>query len=459
MKENAKRNDLTTGKEWKVILLFTLPIMAGYLLQQLYSIVDGVIVGNFVSEAAFAAVATCQPLTALYLALAVGLSVGVGVVISQYYGAEKKDKLPVAIDTAIILLGVCGLSLTLFGVILSPFLLKNVLNVPDDILTDAITYIRIYSVGLLFQFLYNGIAATLRSFGDSKATLYFLLIAAVLSTVLTFAFILLVKWGVAGAAFSTVLAQFVCVIVSFIYLRTRFPHEKASRRWDREIAGTMIKLGLPIAVQMGVVSFGNGAMQRLVNGFEGTAPGVIAAYGAAVRLDMFIYVPITGFQSGLASFTGQNIGAGRLDRVRRGFVYTIIMSMSVTLLVTACVNIFAVPIVTMFGLTGNALLIGVERITFMTLFFWMFSGYMTLGGLLQGAGDTVLQSVATLSALVLQVTTGYLTVHLGLLGYTAAWITTPFGWGLAIIITYTRYFTGGWKKKAVAGKLSAGGNS
>ena len=447
------KRDMTSGKEWKLILLFTLPIMAGNLLQQLYNIVDGIIVGNFVSESAFAAVTTCQPLTVLYLALALGLSVGVGVVISQYYGAGKKDKLPVAIDTALILLGLCGLLFTILGVLLSEVLLRDLLNVPEDILPDATTYMRIYSVGLFFQFLYNGIAATLRGFGDSKATLYFLLIATLLSTALTFVFVLVIEWRVAGAAFSTVLAQAVCAVVSYIYLRKRFPSVKHGKHWDGEIAATMTRLGLPIAIQMGIVSFGNGAMQRLVNSFDSTVTGVVAAYGAAIRLDMLIYVPIMGFQSGLANFTGQNIGAGNLDRVKRGFRATLAMSLMVTVLISALLYIFAENIVGLFGLVDNSLIIGSQIIMYLTMFFWLFSAYMTVGGILQGAGDTILLSVTTLSALIVRILTGYLAVHFGLLGHEAAWVTTPIGWALAIIISYSRYFTGGWKNKAVAGKL------
>jgi len=448
---------MTTGKEWKIILLFTLPIMGSNLLQQLYNIVDGVVVGNFVGEAAFASVTTCQPLTAFYLALAFGISVGVGIVISQYYGAEKNDKLPTAIDTALILLGACGLLFTILGVTLSPVLLRNILNVPEEFLEDAVIYMRIYSVGLFFQFLYNGISVTLRSFGDSKATLYFLLISTFLNTVLDLLFVVVIPWSVAGAAFATVLAQIVCVLVSYIYLRRRFPYIKSGRHWDGEIAGTMTRLGLPIAVQLGIVSFGHGAMQRLVNGFADTTQGVIAAFGASGRIDTIVHIPIMGFQSGLASFSGQNIGAGRLDRVKRGFHASLIMSLSITIFMCAAINIFARPVVTIFGLTGAAQLIGVERVRYVTSFFWMFSAYMTLGGVLQGAGDTVLQSAATLAALITQVATGYLFVHFGLLGYNAAWLTQPIGWGIAIIISYTRYFTGGWKNKAVAGKLKKGG--
>jgi len=447
---------MTTGKEMKLILLFTLPIMAGNLLQQLYNIVDGIIVGNFVSDSAFASVATCYPLVMLYLSMSIGLSVGVGIIIAQYYGAGKNDKLPVAIDTALVLLGICGLALTVFGVLFSDTLLRNLLSVPEDILPNAVIYLRIYSVGLFFTFLYNSIAAILRGFGDSKATLYFLLIAALLSTALTFVFVLVIKWGVAGAAFSTVLAQAVCAIVSYTYLRRRFPYEKRGSHWDGEIAATMVKLGLPVAIQMSIVSFGSGAMQRLVNGFESTVPGVVAAFGAAYRLDMLVLVPIMGFQSGLSSFTGQNMGAGKIDRVKRGLRVTLAMSVVTTVAVSLILFVFARYIVAFFGLHDDSLVIGISIIRFLTLVFWFFAVYQTVNGLLQGAGDTMVVSTATLTALFVRVFLSYLSVRMGWLGPEAAWLTNPLGWAFALAITLTRYFTGGWKKKAVAGKFKRG---
>ena len=446
--------DMTEGKEWKKILLFTLPIMAGNLLQQLYNTVDGIIVGQFVSENAFSGVATCQPLTFFFLSFAMGLSVGVGIVVSQYFGAGKHDKLPVSIDTALILLGSLGLILTVVSFSIAPIILKSVLNVPDAILQYSISYFRIYALGLFFQFIYNSIAAMLRGLGDSKAILFFLVIATVLNTALDLVFVVTLKWSVAGAAIATVIAQVICALVSYIYLRKRFPFVRSGEHWNVGLSLTMTKLGLPIAIQQSVVSIGHGSMQRLVNSFSVEVPGIMAAYGAGTRLNNFVYIPIMGFQSGLASFTGQNMGAGKLDRVRRGFRKTVLMSLSITVAISILLYVFAGSVISLFGLANNALSVGVEQIRFLTMFIWMFCCYMTLGGVLQGSGDTVLQSITTLSALVTQIIAAYTLVHFGLLGYNAAWVSTPIGWTIAIIITYTRYFTGGWKKKAIAGKLA-----
>jgi putative MATE family efflux protein len=444
---------MTSGKEWKLILLFTLPIMAGNLLQQLYNTADNIIVGNYVSQSAFAAVATCAPLTLLFLAFALGLSIGANVVVAQLFGAREEDRLAVSVDTAMLLLGAVGAIVTALGIIFTPFLLQRVMTVPEELMAQSVTYLRIYCIGLLFQFVYNAIAAILRGIGDSKASLYFLLITAALNIGLDLFAVLLLHMGVAGTAWATVVSQLVCVAVSYVYLRRRFRFVRSGRHFDAGICKTILKIGLPTALQQSIVSLGNVAMQRLVNDFGET---VIAAYGAGSRINMFAFVPIIGFQSGLASFTGQNIGAGRLDRVRRGYLHTLIMGLAATVLLCAALFFAARPIVALFGLSGESLAIGVTQIKFYAKIFWFFSLYMILGGVLQGAGDTILQSVATLSALAIRVALGYLGVYVfHWFGYTAAWETNLYGWIVAIIITNIRYFTGGWKKKAVVSRAPA----
>ena len=175
---------MTEGKEWKLILLFTLPIMAGNLLQQLYSTVDGIIVGNFVGEAALSAVGTCSPLTMLFIAIATGLSTGASIAISQFFGAGLQEQMRRCVSTALIMLTALGVVFAVLGIVGARFMLDNLLGVQDYYLEDAVRYFRIYALGLVFQFIYNIVSAILRALGDSRATLYFLLIASVSNVLL-----------------------------------------------------------------------------------------------------------------------------------------------------------------------------------------------------------------------------------------------------------------------------------
>jgi putative MATE family efflux protein len=438
---------MTVGREWKLILLFTLPIMAGSFLQQLYNTVDGIVVGNFIGEDAFAGVGTCSPLVFLFLAFAMGLGVGAGVTVSQYFGARKMNELSASIDTALILMGIFGVCFAVIGFVTTPFLLRVLLNTPAKILPYSILYFRIYCIGLVFQFIYNGIAFILRGMGDSKATLYFLLISSFLNAILAVVFVIVFHWGVAGTAIATVIAQVVCAGVSYAYLRRRFRYEADSKHFDSKICRHILRIGIPSAIQQTILSLGGSAMQRLVNGFGESA---IAAYAAALRINMLMSVPIFGFQAGLANFTGQNIGAGRYDRVKRGLRVTLIMSLSLSVILCLVTYFFAPAVVKMFALDGEALALGIRQVRFFALVFCTFTTYCVVGGVLQGSGDVVFQTVATMSALTIRVALGYIGVAVGFFGYNAAWVTNPVGWVAALVIILLRYFSGKWRTKVVA---------
>ncbi|MDR0838039.1 MAG: hypothetical protein LBN99_00190, partial [Oscillospiraceae bacterium] len=282
------------------------------------------------------------------------------------------------------------------------------------------------------------------------------IISTVLNVILDTLFVVAFHWDVPGVAWATVVAQIGCAAASYAYLRRRFPFVKGGRHFDGALCKTVLRIGVPTAVQQSIVSFGNIAMQRLVNGFEDTAAGIMGAYTAGSQIMNFVFVPITGFQSGLANFCGQNIGANRYDRVKRGYHVTLVMSLIVTVAFCVALKVFAEPIISLFGLTdAGAVSMGVEQIHFLTWYFWIFAMYMTLGGVLQGAGDTMLQSAATLSALIIRIVLGYVGVYFGWFNYAAAWNTGPIGWGAAILITNIRYYTGGWKKKALVGQSAA----
>ncbi|MDR0812607.1 MAG: MATE family efflux transporter [Oscillospiraceae bacterium] len=443
------KKDMTQGREAKLIFFFTLPIMAANLLQQLYNTTDNVIVGQYVNDTAFAAVASTSSLTFLYIALAMGLSVGCSVVVSQLFGAKQMAKLNSAIDTSLILLAVFGVAMMGIFLALTPFMLNNILNVPAENGLYALSkqYMLIYCIGLPFQFVYNAIASILRGVGDSKSPLIFLLITTLLNVALDLWFVIGFHWGVVGTAIATVIAQGVCVVISYIYLRRKFPFIRGAQHFDPALCKTLLKIGLPTAIQQSVVAIGNMGLQRLVNSFGET---VMSAYGAGVRITNFVFIPILGFQQGLASFTGQNIGANRFDRVRRGFHATLVMGIAATAIVCVTMYLAAHQILQVFGIAQSAVEIGIVMVRFYAKVYIFFTIYMILGGVLQGAGDTVLQSIATLTALALRVVLAYLGARVFFwYGPNAAWETNLYGWVAAAIITYTRYLTGGWKKKAI----------
>ena len=441
---------MTQGTEWKLILLFAIPVMLGNLLQQLYSAADGIIVGRFVGEAALSSVGMTNGVTFLCTAFAMGLGVGASVVVSQYFGADRKDEIPVVVDTALVLSIGVGLVVTVLAIFGGRAFLSSVMKAPDHLLDEATIYLQIYAAAMIFTFMYNVIAAILRGMGDSKATLYFLIVSAVTNVVLDLLFVAVFNWGVAGAAVATSISQTLCALVSLFYLRRRFKPVKG-HRFDKKACKMILRMGIPSAVQQSIVSFGNIAMQRLVNGFGQAS---IAAYTAGNRLDLFMFVPVMGMSTSLSAFTGQNIGAGDMQRVKRGLRATLVLSFSMAVFISVLLKIFAPQVVSLFSLSGEALIRGVEQVQCVTWWFWIFSLYMAIGGAFQGAGDVVTQSAITLITLFVRVSLGYLGVGTGILDYEAAWVTMPIGWGVALVISMIRYFTGGWKKKAIAGELA-----
>ena len=262
--------NMTEGAEWKSILRFTLPLMAANVLQQLYNIVDGIIVGNFVGQDALSAVGTCGPLTAFFIALAFGMSVGAGILISQYFGAQQHEALRETVSTTLLLMLGLGVAFTAIGIAVARPVLRTFLLVPDSFLDAAVSYFQIYCVGLLFSFAYNIVSFTLRSVGDSSSTLYFLLIAAVTNVGLDLLFVAVFRWGVAGAAWATNIAQALSAVVSLVYMQRRHAllrFRLRELRFHGDKARLCIRLGVPTTVQQIVVTCGTLAIQRVINSF------------------------------------------------------------------------------------------------------------------------------------------------------------------------------------------------
>jgi len=445
---NTVKHDMTTGTEWKHILLFSLPIMAGNLLQQLYNTVDGIVVGNFVSQDALAATGTAGILALIFLAFAIGLGNGSGIMIAQLFGAKRNDELREAVSTALLLLVGIGAVFSVLGCCFSRFLLRELMNVEEgDVLEYAVSYFAFYSVGFVLQFIYNAVAAILRAVGDSKATLYFLLVSSGINLVLDLVFVICFGWGVAGAAIATVLSQLGSAVVSVWYMFKKYPlfrFGKGEFVFKKDKCLLCLRLGIPTTIQQSIVSFGNVFIQRLVNSF---GAATMAAFTVGTRIESYLFVTAIGFNNGMATFTAQNVGARHFDRVKRGVRSTVLMSLAIALVLEILSFGFAGFISRLFGVDGEALSLSIRYVRFLSLVFWIFAIYMVFSGTLQGSGDVMIATVCSLAALSVRVIVAYLLAPS--LGCSAIWIVMPIGWSCALAISVIRFFTGKWKQKGV----------
>ena len=448
-------NDMTVGSEWKKILLFALPIMAGQFLQQLYNTVDGIVVGNFVSEAALGAVGACTTLALLFLAFSTGFGNGCGVMISQLFGAGRMDQVKQAVATGIILMGAMGALAMVIGRCGAEWLVVHLLNIQDPHLIDlSVSYFSIYALGLVFTFLYNCIASILRAVGDSKATLYFLCVSATMNLGLDILFVAVFRMGVAGAAVATVISQIACVAVCLVYMFVKYPmfrFGKGEFRFDPALGKLCLELGVPMSLQMAIVSCGNVLMQRLVNHFGETT---MAAFTCGLRIENYCMVPAMGFNSAMSMFTGQNIGAGRPDRIERGWKAAVAMAVLVTFVIATALFAGAYPMSALFGVDGEAQLQAVDYIRFVSFMMLIFAVYLTTNGVVQGCGDALYASMCSLSTLGVRVALSYTLVFFFDFDYHVLWRCIPIGWLFAMILALHYFLAGKWKHKSVIGGIT-----
>lgn len=441
--------DLTRGTPWKLIVQFALPIMAGNLLQQLYNTADTIIVGNFNGQQALSAVGACASLTALFTALAIGFSIGAGVLISQYFGASREQELRQYAATAIVLMLVMGLLMSLIGVCSAGFLLARALGTPEALLPLTLLYFRIYAAGLVFQFGYNIAAALLRALGDSKATLYFLLVSSILNVVLDLVFVAGLGMGVAGAAIATVISQIASCGIGFAYMHRRYALLRFSLRelrMDLKTAGRILQVGAPMAIQQSIVSCGFLFLQRLVNYY---CESMIASYTVASRMENILMIPIIGIQNTMATFAGQNMGARRPDRVSKGLGQGVLVSLGMTLILCLA-QIAGIPlIIRAFQLDAGAAAICRLHLFSSAVAIPIFAVYFPANGMCQGVGEGFHATFYALLALGLRVVFAYALHKTSLFGYTAIWWSQAMSWTITLVVCYVHFFRGKWKDKSL----------
>lgn len=452
---NSPKNqgvDMTSGTEWKSILLFALPIMAGQFLQQLYNTVDGIVVGNYVSEAALGSVGACSTLAFLFLALSVGFGNGCGVMIAQLFGAKQVEKLKQAVSTSMIVIFTFGVIMTLIGYFGAEALVIHVLNIHEPELVDLSTvYFAVYSLGLVFQFLYNCVASILRAVGDSKATLYFLCVSALLNLVLDVLFVAVFRWSITGAAAATVISQLVCCVVCFVYMFKKYPmfrFRPKEFRFSPEYGKLCVQLGFPLTVQQSIVGLGNIFMQRLVNYFGAVT---MAAFTCGGRFESYCMIPALGFNSAMAMFTGQNVGAGRIDRVDRAMKDTMKLAMGITLAIATVLFLGAYPLAGLFGVEDESLRQAVDYLRTVSYFMVIFAMYLTMNGVIQGSGDVGYSSFCSLFTLGVRLALSYTLVFVFDFSYYVIWRCIPVGWIIGLFMAMARLKSGKWKSKAIVG--------
>ena len=323
--EKAKVNRITEGSIFGQLLLFFFPILFGTFFQQLYNTADAMVVGRFVGKQALAAVGgTTSTLINLLVGFFVGLSSGATVVISQFYGAKKSDKVHWAVHTSITFSVIGGIVFMLIGIIGSPFALRA-MKTPEDVLGHAMIYIRIYFLGMTANLLYNMGAGILRAVGDSKRPLYFLITSAVINVFLDVAFIVRLGMGVRGCAYATVIAQGISAALCLVYIIRKFDILKLKRedfRLSFKTMGRLLGMGIPMGLQFSITAVGTIIVQGAVNAFGAV---YIAGFSAAGKIQSTVSTVFVAFGATVATFVGQNRGAGRMDRVRQGVKITQIM--------------------------------------------------------------------------------------------------------------------------------------
>ena len=318
--------DLTHGSIVKAIILFSIPLLIGNLFQQLYNAVDSYVVGNYVGTNALAAVGASTPVINMLIGFFMGISTGAGVVIAQYFGAEDIKKMRLAIHNSMALTVVLGIALTIIGLICTNPLLQAI-GVPLEVFSQASLYLAIYFWGLIFVMIYNMGSGILRSVGDSKRPLYFLIFSSVVNIVLDFLFVKGFGWGVAGAGYATLIAQAIsALMVMYVLMKTNENYQLVLSEigFKKDILLKIIKIGLPTGFQQSIVSLSNVIVQSYINVYGSS---IIAGYSVTIKIDGFVNLPLQAFNMAVTTFVGQNIGAKQYDRVKKGAYMTTFLAM------------------------------------------------------------------------------------------------------------------------------------
>lgn len=383
---------MTEGVIWKEILLFSIPLLLGNLFQQLYNAVDSVVVGNYIGAQALAAVGSSAPVINLLVSFFMGLAVGAGVIISRYFGARKKEELHIAVHTSLALTFAAGLVMTLIGVLISPYVLQWV-GTPSDVMESSVLYLRIYFLGILSVMVYNMGSGILRAVGDSRNPLYFLIVSSVTNIILDMLFVIVFHMGIAGVGWATLIAQTISAVLTMLLLmRTKEEYQVKLKhiRFHKHMLYEIVRLGLPSGLQNAIVSFSNVIVQSNINAFGSLA---MAGCGSYTKIDGFAILPVMSYSMALTTFTGQNMGAKKYDRVKQGAKTGILMSVITIVCISALLLMLGPNVLAIFSSDPTVINYGLYMMHVLAPGYIFLAISHAFNGIIRGAGITTVPMI------------------------------------------------------------------
>lgn len=431
--------DLTKGDVRSVLWKFTIPMFISVVFQQMYNIADSAIAGKFAGEDALAAVGASYPITMIYMAIAIGSNIGCAVVISRYFGAGDIRRMKTAVSTTLIASSVLAVLLTIVGMITSGGMLRAI-HTPENIFGDGNLYLKIYIGSLLFVFLYNVATGIFTSLGDSKTPLYFLIGSSISNVALDLLFVRVFGLGVAGVGWATFIAQGIAGILAQVTLLRRIKKMPSGHGkimlYSHAMLGRICRVAIPSILQQSFVSVGNIFIQNLVNGFGSS---VIAGYSAAIKLNTFTITSFTTLGNGLSSFTAQNLGAGKTERIRKGFRAGVILGWMIAVPFVLAYFFGSETVLQIFmeHRQGEAVVAGKQFLRIASPFYMVISLKLIADGVLRGSSAMAGFMISTFTDLILRVLLAY--VFAGMMGSTGIWFSWPVGWTISAVLSILFY--------------------
>ncbi len=447
-------SDMTTGQPWKKIAIFTIPMIIGNIAQQLYSTVDSIVVGRYVGDNALAAVGSAGPIFNLLLVLFMGISVGASIMVAQYFGAKDKESLSKAIGNCITLTGIASIIIMVVGALtIRPLLV--LLKTPDSIIEWCYSYLMIQLLGIAGVAYYNILCGVLRGLGDSLSALIYLLVTTVLNIILDLIFVTKLNMGVAGAALATVIAQAVSAVLclrKLFNMKDVFHLSMHHLKPTKLHAGKMIKLGLPSGLTQAIFSMAMIVVQSLTNSF---GEMVIAASVIVMRVDGFAMMPNFSFGTAMTTYSGQNIGARRIDRIEKGAKQGTLIAAGTAAFITMLLLIFGKYLMAIFTTTTELVNLSANMMKILAVGYIAMAITQSLSGIIRGAGDTLTPMwISFVTTIIIRIPLAYGIAYLTRSpelpngSYKCLYISLLTSWVLGAIITTIFYVKGSWKKKS-----------